>query len=302
MAMPHASNHYNTLKVPQNASLETIRAAYKHLARLCHPDCNANSAESHRQMQSLNAAFDVIGDPTCRQHYDRSLAHSEDSDTKRLVLSETLRSWIRSRERNATHRVDQVAPVRKITPVRWLARAAFAVLVLWALNLDRKPSLHADTPNAVPADKAPNVTPLLSQPVFERPSHAPNGAPWPAGAAEVSGYPIAYNDGKSIVTLDNSRNPSDVFVKLVVWDDTMATSVRHIYIPGRQIFVCKNIRRGKYEVRYQDLGSGLMAKSGTFDVVETKTDRTESFSSMKITLARVTETKPEGLRLSANGF
>lgn len=300
--MPHASDHYETLKVPRNASLETIHAAYKHLAVQYHPDYNSNSAESHRQMQALNAAFDVISDPQRRLDYDRCVARTENAQVKRATFSERVRSWIRSPRRNLAHLVDRVDPVRKITPARWIARIAFALFVLWALNLDREPSLHADTPLQTFADRSSNPTTVINLPSFERALHAPNGAPWPVHASDIPGYEIANDDGTSVVTLDNSRNPSDVFVKLVVLDRMIGTPVRHVYIPGRQIFVCKDVRMGKYEVRYQDLASGLITKSGTFDVVESKTDRTVSFSSMKITLARITETRPKGLRLSASEF
>jgi hypothetical protein len=52
----------------------------------------------------------------------------------------------------------------------------------------------------------------------------------------------------------------------------------------------------------QDLGSGLMAKSGRFEVIETRTEREVNFSVMKISLAHVTETKPEGMQIPASEF
>jgi hypothetical protein len=252
-------------------------------------------------MQSLNAAFYIIGDPARRIEYDRWLADSVFHTVHRASISETVRGWISSRRQNLTHLVDRIDPVRKITPARWVARAAFVLLVLWALNLDREPTLHADTPVPnFPSDTFESGHP--AQPLFQRPALAPNGAPWPVHAADIPGYPTAFDDGKSVITLDNSRNPADVFVKLVSLDGSSPTFVRHVYIPGRETYECRNVGKGKYEVRYQDLGSGLMAKSPTFDVVESRTSQTVSFSAMKITLARVTETKPDRLRISASEF
>src|SRR5438128_8672142 len=71
--MPQPTSHYQTLQVPENAPPEVIRAAFKSLALRWHPDKNHNSAESHRHMQSLNAAFAVLNDPVRRAQHDEWL-------------------------------------------------------------------------------------------------------------------------------------------------------------------------------------------------------------------------------------
>jgi hypothetical protein len=253
-------------------------------------------------MQSLNAAFEVISDPVRRAEYDRTLVPTEADTTRHSGGSASIRSWIRSGKQNLSHLVDRIDPVRKITPARWIARGAFVLLVLWALNLDREPSLHADTPFANSSNNASKSSSDPVKSVFQRPTLAPDGTPWPVQAANIPGYPTAFNDGKSVITLDNSRNTEDVFVKLVSLDGSTPTSVRHVYIPSHHTFECRNVPKGKYEIRYQDLGSGLMAKSATFDVVESRTSQSVSFSAMKITLVRITETKTDRFRISASEF
>ena len=42
---------------------------------------------------------------------------------------------------------------------------------------------------------------------------APNGSDWPASAGYVDGFPRLRIDGRSSVTVDNSENSADVFVK-----------------------------------------------------------------------------------------
>jgi hypothetical protein len=71
-------NHYERLKVSQDAPAEVIRAAYRALAAKLHPD--RQGAETgpedsmHAQMAALNAAYEVLIDPKTRREYDATLA------------------------------------------------------------------------------------------------------------------------------------------------------------------------------------------------------------------------------------
>ena len=70
-------NHYERLKVTQDAPPEVIRAAYRALANRLHPDRsgagNVTDA-AHEQMAALNAAYEVLIDPALRRDYDASLS------------------------------------------------------------------------------------------------------------------------------------------------------------------------------------------------------------------------------------
>lgn len=300
--MPQVPSHYDTLEVPQDASLETIRTSYKLLARKYHPDRNANSANSHCLMQAINAAFEVLGDPVRRADYDQwltGLDHRRDNPLS--AISRKFGSWLLSRRENLTDLVDRIKPVRDITAARWAARIGFVALVLWGLNLDREPTLHADTPRSTPSQQDPLMV-VSSKPAIGRPANAPNGAIWPTVAGEIDGYSVDHNDGLSFVTIDNSGNPADVFVKLVALNNSGALPVRHVYIPARGSFECRNVRKGLYEVRYQDIGSRLAARSGSFEVVETSTPHAVNYSVMRIRLARITDTKPQGLKIPEGEF
>lgn len=80
---------------------------------------------------------------------------------------------------------------------------------------------------------------------------APSGDPWPADSAYVPGYPVG-NDGNEMqVVIDNSANPSPVFVKL--YDLDRRANVRHAFVQQRSTFTIDKLAAGKYEVRYQNV-------------------------------------------------
>ncbi|MBM3684477.1 MAG: J domain-containing protein [Actinobacteria bacterium] len=72
------ATHYETLGVGVGATREEIRAAYRRLARIDHPDRwsgrdPAAAAAAARRMVALNEAWRVLGDPASRADYDARL-------------------------------------------------------------------------------------------------------------------------------------------------------------------------------------------------------------------------------------
>ena len=75
-------NFYAVLGIPQDADDETIRSAYRILARRYHPDRGAgSSAEKFRQ---VNEAYETLIDPGSRQSYDLSLQRPKPQVTVRV--------------------------------------------------------------------------------------------------------------------------------------------------------------------------------------------------------------------------
>jgi len=73
-------NHYDTLNVSHSATLAEIKQAYRHLAKLFHPDTQRETADSEKIVQ-VNAAYEVLSDVQRRQSYDRQLQYQQ-SQTK----------------------------------------------------------------------------------------------------------------------------------------------------------------------------------------------------------------------------
>ena len=61
---------YRILQVDPSAEADVIYAVYRRLARKYHPDVNP-SADANRQMQEINMAYEVLGNPERRLEYDR---------------------------------------------------------------------------------------------------------------------------------------------------------------------------------------------------------------------------------------
>ena len=64
---------YEVLQVRPDAHAAVVRAAYRALAALYHPDRN-QALDSERRMADVNAAYEALRTPARRELYDRMLA------------------------------------------------------------------------------------------------------------------------------------------------------------------------------------------------------------------------------------
>lgn len=135
----------------------------------------------------------------------------------------------------------------------------------------------------------PSVAPAAApaKPAWVRPATAPNGQPWPAAASHLKGFPRANASGLSTVTVDNSQNDSDVYVKLVSLDGPVARPVRFFFIPAHGRFTTEKVTAGAYDVRYQDLNHGSRARSEQFALEETEGTDGTRYSNVTMTLYKV---------------
>lgn len=64
-------DYYKTLGVPRNADAETIKKAFRKLAREHHPDTNKGDKRAEERFKQINEANEVLSDPEKRKLYDR---------------------------------------------------------------------------------------------------------------------------------------------------------------------------------------------------------------------------------------
>jgi len=66
-----ATDYYELLGVPKNADDATIKAAYRQMAKDCHPDRKGGCKEHEAKFKAINEAYDCLKDPQKRAAYDR---------------------------------------------------------------------------------------------------------------------------------------------------------------------------------------------------------------------------------------
>jgi hypothetical protein len=140
------------------------------------------------------------------------------------------------------------------------------------------------------------------QPQYMKQSKAPNGQAWPTTAAYVKGFKKLHTDGLSKVTIDNSQNNSDVFVKLVAINGFESYPVRVFFIPAFSQFTINSIRAGLYDIRYRDLDSGSLSKSESFILQEIETYDGVEYSNFTMTLYKIQNGNMQTYGLSEGEF
>jgi hypothetical protein len=122
---------------------------------------------------------------------------------------------------------------------------------------------------------------------YVRPATAPNGEQWPFVAGYIRGFKRLHTDGLSTVTIDNSQNDSDVFVKLVSLTGVKSYPVRVFYIPSHRQFTVNSVRAGNYDVRYRDLNTGAISRSESFELKEIPAGNDIQYSNITMTLYKI---------------
>ena len=65
-----SKDYYNILGVPENASKDEIKKAFRGLAKKYHPDRNKGDKSSEAKFKDISEAYDILSDDKKRQQYD----------------------------------------------------------------------------------------------------------------------------------------------------------------------------------------------------------------------------------------
>ena len=72
--MQKDKTYYEVLNLPEDASAEELKQAYRSLIKIWHPDLNPNKADAGKVAQEINEAYGVLSDPIKRSQYDEYLS------------------------------------------------------------------------------------------------------------------------------------------------------------------------------------------------------------------------------------
>lgn len=178
-------------------------------------------------------------------------------------------------------------PSEKTMKYRIYGAVAAICVTIWFVSY----SVNSSRPIAPEPYRIPNMPyvaePRVVAPSYTRPATAPNGQPWPSVAGYVKGYKKLHTNGLSTVTIDNTKNDGDVFVKLVSIDSAEEYPVRQFFVPAFGEFTINKVRAGSYDVRYKDLDSGSISKSERFELYEEPTYDGVRYSNITMTLYKI---------------
>jgi hypothetical protein len=190
----------------------------------------------------------------------------------------------------------------------------FGLVIIWAIlkqsSTPEPLALQQPLPKSAPLERhhAPSSKPITqdqnvpSRSAYTRPMLAPNGSPWPNTAAYLRGEKRLHTSGLSTVTIDNSQNQSDVFVKLFARDIPKNYPVRQFYIPAGSTFTLNKVTMGMYDIRYRDLNNGGLYQTDAFNLEEIPIEQGTRFSKYTMTLYKVRDGNMQTLDISEDDF
>ena len=65
-----SESFYNTLEVPETASIDEIKKSYRRMSMLYHPDKNKNNPDATSKFQKISEAYETLGDSDKKKEYD----------------------------------------------------------------------------------------------------------------------------------------------------------------------------------------------------------------------------------------
>ncbi|MDH4099596.1 MAG: J domain-containing protein [Nitrospirota bacterium] len=304
--MPTIRTHYDNLKVARNAPPEVIRAAYRVLAQKYHPDVNPDNPQAARIMSIINTANEVLSDPVKRREHDEWIEQMEREATpqagveavpEEVFREEPPRPKPQPKPAKAKERSEGPSHFQRYRVIYFIA-AIFVILIVGKLTLQKL----FTTPAEPPLNITPPPVEQSSTPATVRPATAPNGRPWPEKSGYVEGYAPLAIDGYSEVTIDNSHLVTDMFVKLYALGSAGATPVRVCLVKAGDRFTLKNIRPGRYDVRYQNLDTGAIFKSEPLELSEAVQGNNVQSSQITFTLLKDAGDASKSRRIDAGEF
>jgi hypothetical protein len=282
-------------------------------------------------MQIVNASYGVLSDEAKRREYDNWLKREEELQEREEEEEEEEEEQPNSDEQARKEKEERAERFRNaradafrnagsgFQPSSGTASStgfepvvkgwsAAKLIGAAALIIAFVSWLAPDNNSSRPTNESQSTARTPTVPTYTRPALAPNNQPWPTTASYLKGLKQANFNGLARVTIDNSQNDSDVFVKLYSTDIRAPNGayfeapVRHVFIPARGVFKLNKVNAGNYDVRYRDLSTGALSRSESFILKEVRTSEGISYSDLTMTLYKVRDGNMQTYALSEDAF
>lgn len=123
------ASHYTLLQVPEQASADELRQAFRRLSKRFHPDTTSLPAsEAEQAFQRLRQAYAVLSDPDTRRRYDAELRLAR-------VAASAAAATPASRPVNGSPAPSVTSVRRALSGGEWLALLLLALALVFSLVL-----------------------------------------------------------------------------------------------------------------------------------------------------------------------
>jgi molecular chaperone DnaJ len=108
-----SDNHYQILEISQTATQQEIKQAYRRLVKQFHPDIRRETSDREKII-SLNAAYEILGDPQRRHRYDRQLSGGNNTSRRQQRAAQAQQQYKRDRDREQASELQLQQWLKKI--------------------------------------------------------------------------------------------------------------------------------------------------------------------------------------------
>ncbi len=284
-------SHYDNLKVSRDAPQSVIKAAYRTLSQQYHPDISKDP-DAARIMGIINGSYTVLSNPIKRKEHDTWLDfHEKDHSTYSTPQQEPTQEAQTSSINGQQSLFQKLNSTFRTVPISIWLTLGFLGFIGGNYFVEQFNSSSTYTPSTstysapLPHDVTTQKT-IFQEEKYEKPLVAPNGEQWPHSAGYLKNYALGNTGGLSTISIDNTQQQHDLYVKLIAQDSN--TAVRHVYIPKKSKFIIKDIAIGNYELRYKDLNTGRVHKAETIiRLIERPTYNGVEYGNIHMTLYQV---------------
>lgn len=253
---------YNVLGVKDNATLEEIKASYRKLSLIYHPDVTGGNSEMYLKIQN---AYNTLSDPQKRMEYDMRLyrlMHQSNNDNmrgqqnKENEYNNVTHQYRESRQANSSSKTSTNKDKQRqsayhqagVGCLTILAKSFLTVcgilILIWILNEYEESNHSMDKNIDAESDKL-----IAEEVVAPREESYYKGNQLKNGASPYSAYIGKNKYDKSIDNYILIKNGSKSDVVVLLYNILSNTCARNTYIQAGVNFKIRNIPQGIYKMK-----------------------------------------------------